>query len=703
MIALGVFAVVAQLTCGSSVAVDREARNVGEIVRARSRHSVMATQSSRIENDFIVVPADETTAPFDDPADLEGISLFFKRRDASTFAVTREPLLYNDNVGDVLVSFGRESNTKSLRLSNFVFPFGARTYETLTFSATRGIHFSDTPSIPEAPFVAFEMLTSRTPLISPLYDYLGSPGSRPDVLYRETSSTLTITWRMQSPGVVDYDFQAVLFSTGDIRFSYKRVRNVAWGGVVLTTGEPDAWLSRRTAIVTASDPAGDVSATFGESAGMLDIVRAQLSRIDGSSMLELRIDLAAAIDREKLHPEASYLFFIGDSLNRVELLVRPESLLLRVPRGADLTNPGAVRIDGSRITILVTEELLALESRTVKVWVHTSAMQSADTLETVAGLGPVPERAETDFSAITSIETSRPLVESYGLPTVNLEGVWQRVKDDLRFSDETVDAVMVYTPFLTDIIQRPYGAFAMLSNPGVDGISQFSSRSRPRTTMLVNMNHLAAFGDNGTQVLLHEMGHRWLYYFEIVEDGVHTRSLNPLGFHPAQYVNTPAAFNVRTAADSSAMGGAALIQQGSNTFRTPRSGEWAHGYSWHELYLMGLASPGEVTGWWYLRDSDPPLGLEYYPPPDVFVEGKRVDVGVQQIIGAMGPRQPPLATSQKIFRVLFVVLERPGQRIAPPSSLIRTRFEDAFAKATGGRGSVVTSPSVGPRRRAVSP
>ena len=704
-----VFAADERFLCGSTPATHEQAAHVSRWVEQRQAPGAVLQKrdviTTRAVNNFLVVSADETTAPFDDPADLEGMSIVFKRKSPARFVVSREPLVYDTAIGPLFSSFGRDVTSKPLTLSKMSFPFGPSIYTELSLSVARGIYFESNPSVPSRTLASFELMTATTPLISPLLDYSASPGSMPDVYVKETSEALTITWKMQAPGFVSYDIQATLFASGDIRFSYRTLRQVAWGSVVVTTGLPGGWLGEKSVVGSFADVENDVEGTFGASQDMLDIRTVEVARVGNSSVLEFRIELGAPIDRAELNPNAAYTIFVGDSMNRLELFVRPDKMVYRVPHLDDLVDSAAARIVGRSIYLYVVDELLALNTTDVKIWAYTAALQNADSATATINIGTSTSTAETDFSEITSFETSRPLVESYSLASVNLEGVWKRVKSDFGYRDDQIDAVMIYTPFVTDLITKPFGAFALLSNPGADGVSSFSAKNQPRTTTLVHMNRLGAFPNYGTDVQLHEFGHRWLYYFEIREGETNTRSLNPLGYHPAQYVSTPAAFPVNSAFDSSCMGGARFAGVSEGLFRSHAAGDWHVGYTWHELYLMGLARQDEVKPWYYIKDSEPRLGEEYFPPFDLEVKGQRVDVRVEQIVDAMGPRDPAYPASQKEFRVLFVVLERPGQPIpaADLSAEYRVRFEEAFAKATGGRAKVdtaVTMMSRGRRRAA---
>lgn len=641
--------------------------------------SVAAAVPTRIANDTFYGGADGETVPNDDPADLEGLSLYFARRDAETFVVTREPLRYDENSGPQFVAFDRATATAPLTLP-FAFPFGEARHETVTLSVVRGIHFTGRPALPAKNFGALEMVTAAAPLLSPLLDYQGSHGSRPVVFVKQTNDAVTITFRRDVPSFIDFDVQAVLFANGDVRYSYKRVRNIAWGGVVVTTGAA-AWMNETEVLGSIADAAGDA-------APMLDIREVTVSRVAASSLLELRIRTAAAIDPAQLPAGSSFLVFVGDSLNRAELFVFADRLEYRVNDAVS----GGARIDGADVVMYVDEDQFALPSRAVDVWAYTNGDHARATID----LGPVPQPIETDVSAIASIETSRPFIETYRLGSVNVAGVWQRLQREFGYRDGEIDAVAIYTNFLSDIVLTRYGAFATFANPGADGVSQYSSSRQPKTTTLMHMNSIWAAPtiEAATQILLHELGHRWLYYFEIEENGQNVRAVNPLGLHPAQWVSTPGAF----LHDSSPMGGSRFADNRNGTFTTPPSSSF-NAFTWHELYLMGLARAEEVQPWFYLRGT--PLGDEYFAPSGTTISGTRVDVSAQQLLAAMGPRNPSFETSPKTFRVLFVVLERDGAP-APSLGTLPRDFERAFAAATGGRGRVVTAAAPpGGRRRAV--
>jgi hypothetical protein len=171
-----------------------------------------------------------------------------------------------------------------------------------------------------------------------------------------------------------------------------------------------------------------------------------------------------------------------------------------------------------------------------------------------------------------------------------------------------------------------------------------------------------------------------------------TRVLDPRSAHPAQYVHTPAAFPVMTSTDASLMGGGYFVDNGNGTFTSAATSPY--GFSWLDLYLMGLARADEVPPSFYIDSAQPPLGLEYWPPSHVSVSGNRRDFRVDDVIDAMGPRDPSCPLAQRTFTVYFVLLAGDAGGVARRVDVmrrIRSAFETNFTTATGGRGAVVTT------------
>ena len=254
----------------------------------------------------------------------------------------------------------------------------------------------------------------------------------------------------------------------------------------------------------------------------------------------------------------------------------------------------------------------------------------------------------------------------------------------------------MYQSFYTDLIFYA-GAYATGGNAKVDGIappSQTRGKPYPKAPTLLHMNQFTygynALPENASKVILHEFGHRWLYFFRVKEGEQLNRSLNPVSAHPAGFVHTPSAFSVYGDNESSVMGGGVFTPSDGGAFRARALNM---GYSWTDLYLMGLAAPEEVQPWFYLANTVPALPQEYWPPDNVEVRGEQRPVTIDQVIAAEGPRDPSTATSQRQFRMLFVLVTENAQPTAEEIAKItewRLLLEKNFATATGGRARVLT-------------
>ena len=82
------------------------------------------------------------------------------------------------------------------------------------------------------------------------------------------------------------------------------------------------------------------------------------------------------------------------------------------------------------------------------------------------------------------------------------------------------------------------------------------------------------------------------------------------------------------------------------------------------------------------------------PRIGIDIRGTRKDIRIEDIVAAMGPRQPAASTAQKVFRQAFLfVVAQPRETADDIAKLERFRsaWETYFSDSTGGRGTVVTS------------
>ena len=198
------------------------------------------------------------------------------------------------------------------------------------------------------------------------------------------------------------------------------------------------------------------------------------------------------------------------------------------------------------------------------------------------------------------------------------------------------------------------------------------------------------------QVLFaHEFGHSWTAYLNYNRDGEPEPLYGPYcNCHWRTDLHLPAAFpwDPGRAATPSIMQdwGSGTpnwwLDNGNGTF-TGLSGYAEGGFSWLDLYAMGLAEASEVPDMFIVRNPRR-TGTDLY-------EGDKEVVTIEQVIAAQGPRRPSQRTSQKDFDVGFVYVTEPGRTPSPELLSLHGEIAEAAAEywfhITGARSRVKLS------------
>jgi hypothetical protein len=187
--------------------------------------------------------------------------------------------------------------------------------------------------------------------------------------------------------------------------------------------------------------------------------------------------------------------------------------------------------------------------------------------------------------------------------------------------------------------------------------------------------------DSALSVLAHEAGHRWLAN-ALFRDGS-TTSRELLGrdeVHWSFFADT----------DGSFLEGNDIEPQADGRFRTAGA---SLRYSALDQYLMGLRDAAEVPPFFFVRGpsgtSDTDAGRS--PRTDVFFNGTRKDVTIDDVVGALGTRRPAGAPWAAPFRQAFVYVSVGGPADAAAIEKverIRAAWPAFFAAAVEGRGAV---------------
>jgi hypothetical protein len=637
------------------------------------------------ENGVVVMEDDGTLLSDDNLPDLQGFTLEFIPSGGGTrYDASIQTLNYDTSLGTQVVTDQRGFVSYQATLTQFAFPFGGTGQSDLFLTTNIGIYFS-TPQAPQTSQLYTEDVLFDTALrIAPLLQGTSLWGW--NIYFREDTDRAVITWQAADGGN-ELDVQAVLFSDGRIRFSYNKLVGIEWGTMVIYPDTTSLW-SSWAAAADLSDPV-DVTLGLPEDPA-LDYTDLKIEQVPDTELLRFTLTLAGAPD-----PTSREIYYQIDIVDEPSDPGAVYQIIADVQGGniAWSTVP-TLRLNGNQLIAEVLQSKMALSDGdfTVRVydWVYTDQWYFADYMEGNDLTFPTtPAPMMVDVTNDFPLSRAVPIYEAFTIPGLRAYSVYDAFRQ--IFGDPPIDGLPIYQNFHTDIIFYA-GAYSTVGNAGADGIGTGSSAD-PKSPALLHMNALGygwnSWPEGRGMVLSHEFGHHWLYFVQIMENGTPTYNLNPTGAHPAGWVSLPAAAQVVSPTDCSCMGGTTWTDNNDGTFTSPPFS--SYGYSWNELYLMGLATRGEVPDWYYIQDSVPGLPDAYWPPENTTVSGTRVDVSLQQVIDALGPRVPRSGLSPHDFNVVFVLVVRPGQWSSSDSAELGsycTYWSDFFHTATDQRGTI---------------
>jgi hypothetical protein len=190
----------------------------------------------------------------------------------------------------------------------------------------------------------------------------------------------------------------------------------------------------------------------------------------------------------------------------------------------------------------------------------------------------------------------------------------------------------------------------------------------------------------------HEMGHRWSAFVSAKVNG-ETIQLGPT--HWARGLQAPVAFPYQRPYEASAMGGGVWQDNYDGTFTQLDDDYYvpATGWSYLDLYLMGMIAPTEVPDFFILRNLVA-AGRDANGHP--IFKADRTKVTIQDVIAVEGPRLPDVDHAQKKFNTGMVMVvehgKTPSRELIERTNGIRERWMDYWATTTGHRSSMTTSP-----------
>ena len=197
--------------------------------------------------------------------------------------------------------------------------------------------------------------------------------------------------------------------------------------------------------------------------------------------------------------------------------------------------------------------------------------------------------------------------------------------------------------------------------------------------------------DYALSQIAHEMGHRWSAFVSARVTG----EMIPLGpTHWARGLHAPAPFPFQRPTEASAMGGGVWQDNFDGTFTQLDDDYYvpATGWSYLDLYLMGLMAPSEVPDFFILRNlTDAGRDANGHP----IFKADRSRITIEDVIAVEGPRQPDVDHSQKQFNTGMVIVvehgKTPSRELIERVNGIRGAWTDYFATVTGHRASMTAT------------
>ena len=191
----------------------------------------------------------------------------------------------------------------------------------------------------------------------------------------------------------------------------------------------------------------------------------------------------------------------------------------------------------------------------------------------------------------------------------------------------------------------------------------------------------------------HEMDHRWNAFLSAQVNG----KIIPLG-NPVHWrigLQVPVPFPYVRPTEASIMGGGVWQDNHNGTYTQLDDNYYvpATGYSYLDLYTMGLISPAEVPNFFLLQHLKF-VGRDAAGHP--IFKADRLDLNIQEVIAADGPRRPGVMRSQRRFNTGMVMIEMPGHqptaRLIREVTGIRRQWIKFFSIVTGRRAHMTANP-----------
>ena len=698
-----------------------------DLVNDRAARVASASRTVRTTGDnqitLELAPSDLTDTNF---FDLGGRTVVFTPDGQGGYSRSVQPVAWERNLGE------RVGSGAEVSFRGFEFEFAGRTWSSF-FVSRRGIITFGRPLQYDYVNTGFRFETMQQlnhklvdeTAVSALYKpllggFFDEHGATQHVAHQ--ADRVVVTWTTTEP--VHYvhgvsprtrtSFQAVLAADGSVRLNYDDSISFRDGIVGLLGPERRS----RGALITELDHGRNTGLP-----GHLDLLNVTLQQSGtGGVIVEFTVREPIPVPPSG-HLYVYRLFFdveqpwwtgSDDSDFDWRLHVTDGGLTLASGTGV----AGVVETtDPSRVALLAN--ISGLEGLPVAAFANAAhfaggSFVEGESSEVARFRLPTATGPDTDLSEATT-QSAQYQYEVFNYPAVaNLDRISCDVTDTL--GDE-FDLLVFHSQFRTDKQEtttpfRPFFANDPVQGVGrgatIDGPPCGARRLKGRwvSPVWIYSDQVYRRGaredsryDAGLWLFAHEFSHLWLAYVSRNRNG---ESVPMVGdgclCHWQRWLHAPAAFpwHPDQPGPRSLMGGRHWRSNGDGTF-TELNGIRNGGFSWLDLYLMGLAEVGEVPGFFILRNGRRQSGSRY--------TGVREDVSVQQILDVHGMRKPSAANARKDFNAGFVYLLEPGTSPDRDGLALHARFRDKvpdyWSHITGGRsrfstGSSMTDPEADP-------
>ena len=700
---------------GASAAADSDGDGVVDPLDAfpldPTRTGAIQGISTTVDDQILVeVSAEDGYAAH--PFDLNGRTLVFTPDGRGGYSRSVRPLAWEEDIGE------RIEEETEIAMEGFRFDFGGRSRDLfhvsrhglLSFDGPLAYNYYDSQNRLD-PMREIAAKIVGQPIVSPLFKpQYGGPYVVDGVARQHVAhwpDRVVVTWFVSEPwfhvGGIPPEtpdrFQAVLYADGRIAFHYGFV----------ASGDGIAGLFPNDGIARGRVLARIVDERNPEVRGYLDLIEVAIYETDRDAVI-VEFTTRDPIPQPQGATSFSYWLFIdtdrpywtGDSHN-------PDwDLIWRIvlADGEQLARGGTIlpRYDDNRIALLA--DIGDLSGRSASIFAQAVQLddrvfvQSNETADAMRL--DFPTVSPTDLSQSDGPFTRRQKEVFHYRGVPDMDKIACRVIEVLG---DRFDVIVFHSEIRFDSQEGFGGGFY---EHGAEGIGWLVRRPPPPCGDRLIHRHASfwtpsrdtgerEFFDGELVLFAHEFTHSWTAYLSYEKDGEREPLFGEYcDCHWRPDLHLPAAFPWRGEGQS-IMGEGGVWRENRNGTFTPVSRYYEGGFSWLDLYAMGLADAREVPDMLLLRNlqavSGGGVGGTGNYLPGEYTADKEF-VSIRQVVAVEGPRTPDVTRSQKDFNAGFLYLTAPGQAPSPDllewHAALVEKIPEFWFHITGGRSRITT-------------